>query len=41
MATQHSRVDDTKARKELGYAHVPLRETVRQSYEFLRDEALL
>jgi nucleoside-diphosphate-sugar epimerase len=41
LATHNSRVDDKKARKELGYAHVPLHETVRQSYEFLRDEALL
>jgi nucleoside-diphosphate-sugar epimerase len=41
VATHNSRVDDNKARKELGYAHVPLHETVRQSYEFLRDEALL
>jgi nucleoside-diphosphate-sugar epimerase len=41
MATHNSRVDDEKARKELGYAHVPLHETVRQSYEFLRDESLL
>lgn len=41
IATYDLRVDDRKARNELGYAHVPLRETVRQSYEFLRDEALL
>jgi len=41
LATHHSRVDDSKAQKELGYTHVPLHETVRQSYEFLRDEALL
>jgi dihydroflavonol-4-reductase len=41
LAIHNSLVDDRKARKELGYAHVPLRETVRQSYEFLRDEGLL
>ena len=41
MATQNCRVDDKKAQKELGYAHVPLHDTVRQSYEFLRDEVLL
>ena len=41
IAIHDSRVDDEKARKELGYAHVPLHETVCQSYEFLRDEALL
>lgn len=41
IATQKFRVDDKKARKELGYAHVPLQESVRQSYEFLRNEELL
>jgi nucleoside-diphosphate-sugar epimerase len=41
IATQNLRVDDTRARRELGYAHVPLHDMVRQSYEFLRDEALL
>lgn len=41
IATHNLRVDDEKARKELGYVHVPLHETVRQSYEFLRDELLL
>jgi len=41
IAIHNFRVDDKRARKELGYAHVPLHETVRQSYEFLRDEALL
>lgn len=41
LATHNLRVDDKKAQKELGYAHVPLHETVRQSYKFLRDEALL
>jgi dihydroflavonol-4-reductase len=41
VATQNSRVDDEKARKELGYVHLPLHESVRQSYAFLRDEALL
>lgn len=41
IAMQRFRVDDRKARDELGYAHVPLRESVRQSYEFLRGEGLL
>lgn len=41
LATHNLRVDDKKAQKELGYAHVPLHETVRQSYKFLRDEVLL
>ncbi|GMQ74847.1 MAG: hypothetical protein BMS9Abin01_0087 [Gammaproteobacteria bacterium] len=41
IAIHNFRVDDKRARKELGCAHVPLHETVRQSYEFLRDEALL
>lgn len=41
VAIHNLRVDDGKARRELGYAHVPLSETVRQSYEFLRDEGLL
>jgi len=41
MATHDLRVDDEKARRELGYVHVPLSETVRESYEFLRDEKLL
>jgi dihydroflavonol-4-reductase len=41
IAVQRFRIDDRKARDELGYAHVPLRESVRQSYEFLRGEGLL
>lgn len=41
IALHDLRVDDTKARNELGYAHVPLHETLRESYEFLRDESLL
>jgi nucleoside-diphosphate-sugar epimerase len=41
VASQNFRVDDSRARRELEYAHVPLHETVRESYEFLRDESLL
>ena len=41
IALHDLRVDDTKARSELGYVHVPLSDTVRQSYAFLRDESLL
>lgn len=41
MAVYDLRVDDSKARNELGYAHVSLQETVRESYAFLRDEGLL
>jgi nucleoside-diphosphate-sugar epimerase len=41
MAVYDLRVDDSKARNELGYTHVPLDETVRESYAFLRDEGLL
>lgn len=41
IATHDLRVDDRKARSELGYAHVPLQQSVRESFEFLRDEGLL
>lgn len=41
MATHEFSVDDSKARTELGYAHVPLSESVRESYAFLRSEGLL
>lgn len=41
IAIHDFRVDDGKARRELGYQHVSLDETVRESYEFLRNEALL
>ena len=41
ISTHDLRVDDGKARRELGYAHVPLRESVRESVEFLRGEGLL
>jgi len=41
IATHDLRVDDRKARRELDYAHVPLRQSVRESFEFLRQEGLL
>lgn len=41
IALHDLRVDDSKARNELGYTHVPLEDTVRESYAFLRDESLL
>lgn len=41
LACQNFRVDDSRARGELGYRHVPLHEMVRESYAFLRDEGLL
>ena len=41
LAVHDLRVDDSKARRKLGYAHVPLEESVNESYEFLRAEGLL
>lgn len=41
IATHDLRVDDAKARRELGYAHVPLQQSVCESLEFLRAENLL
>lgn len=41
LATHDFSVDDSRARRELGYAHVPLSESVRECYAFLRDEDLL
>lgn len=41
ISTHDLRVDDAKARRELGYMHVPLQQSVHESFEFLRDEDLL
>ena len=41
LAVHDLRVDDSRARRELGYVHIPLEESVRESYEFLRAEGML